>query len=398
MTLPFRHASRRISELWRKFLLVLCIQVPLALVLIGLYSQVHEDGVVDADGLNVGKDYPVYYLAASMAWRGEAVSAYDREVLTSRSEEVLGFVSDDLPWLYPPTFFFILAPFAVLPLAWSLLAWTALNAGAVAAWAIGFSKKGWFALAALAFPASLLSLFAGQNGGVTAGLLGGGMLLLDRRPVIAGVLIGFAGFKPQLGLLLPFALLGGRCWLTFVAASATYILVAAGSALIFGLDSWWGHVAAMTQAKGMVEDSSMPISKMVTVLSMLRQFGVSHDIAMGVQYVLILAAIAFVALVWRRHENPALRISVLVIAMFLAAPYAYFYDLTILALPLLLWARDAYEKGWRPGEPLLLALFWMAPYMMWALAVFGDWHFWPVLLLALLAVLWNRFSVRAGEI
>ena len=44
------------------------------------------------------------------------------------------------------------------------------------------------------------------------GLFGGGLSLLERRPLLAGGLLGLMIYKPQLGLLIPVALLAGRHW------------------------------------------------------------------------------------------------------------------------------------------------------------------------------------------
>ena len=69
-------------------------------------------------------------------------------------------------------------------------------------------------------------------------LLGGGLSLLERRPYLAGFLFGMMIYKPQLALLLPVALLGGRQWRAFAAASVTAGVLLAASALWFGTDVW----------------------------------------------------------------------------------------------------------------------------------------------------------------
>jgi hypothetical protein len=47
-------------------------------------------------------------------------------------------------------------------------------------------------LLSLALPAIFVNAVAGQNGTLTVALLGGGLLLLDRRPAVAGILFGRA--------------------------------------------------------------------------------------------------------------------------------------------------------------------------------------------------------------
>src|SRR5258707_10279692 len=67
-------------------------------------------------------------------------------------------------------------------------------------------------LLALAAPAVFINAVGGQNGTWTAALFGGGLGLLERRPLLAGGLLGLLIYKPQLGLLIPVALLAGRHW------------------------------------------------------------------------------------------------------------------------------------------------------------------------------------------
>jgi alpha-1,2-mannosyltransferase len=83
---------------------------------------------------------------------------------------------------------------------------------------------------AAAFPAVFVNIGHGQNGFLTAALLGGALQLLDRRPWLAGMLIGLLTYKPQFGVLIPIALLAGGRWRSIGAAVAT---VAALLALSF---------------------------------------------------------------------------------------------------------------------------------------------------------------------
>jgi hypothetical protein len=57
-----------------------------------------------------------------------------------------------------------------------------------------------------------MNAVGGQNSTWTAALFGGGLSLLERRPLLAGRLLGLLIYKPQLGLLIQVALLAGRHW------------------------------------------------------------------------------------------------------------------------------------------------------------------------------------------
>ncbi len=60
-------------------------------------------------------------------------------------------------------------------------------------------------LLALAFPAVFINLGQAHNGFLTAALIGAALVLLERRPIVSGILIGLL-YKPQFGLLIPLAL------------------------------------------------------------------------------------------------------------------------------------------------------------------------------------------------
>ena len=74
-------------------------------------------------------------------------------------------------------------------------------------------ERGWAMLIPiLAFPPVLWTIGVGQNGFLTAGLLGAATLVVDRRPVAAGLLFGALCCKPHFALLVPVALAAGGRW------------------------------------------------------------------------------------------------------------------------------------------------------------------------------------------
>ena len=67
----------------------------------------------------------------------------------------------------------------------------------------------------------LVCLGHGQTGFLTAALLTGGVLCLERREALAGILFGLLAYKPQFGLLIPLVLVAGGYWRAIAAAGAT---------------------------------------------------------------------------------------------------------------------------------------------------------------------------------
>jgi len=143
-------------------------------------------------------------------------------------------------WHYPPTFLLAVLPLGLLAYPAALGVFTLAGAGLWAALVrrVAADRRAW--IVAAAAPAGLINLLDGQNGFLTAALAGFALLLLARRPVLAGVLIGLLAIKPHLAVLFPLALLADRQWRAIAAAAITAALFAATSIAVFG----WGTLFA----------------------------------------------------------------------------------------------------------------------------------------------------------
>ena len=72
---------------------------------------------------------------------------------------------------------------------------------------------------AAAFPVVLNNALVGQNGFLTAALIGGTLYLMPVRPVLAGICLGLLSYKPQYGLLFPLVLIAASQWTVFFTAA-----------------------------------------------------------------------------------------------------------------------------------------------------------------------------------
>ena len=66
----------------------------------------------------------------------------------------------------------------------------------------------------------LINIGHGQNGFLTAALLGGALVVLDRRPLVAGILLGLLAYKPQYGVCSRIVLAVSGRWRSFAAAAS----------------------------------------------------------------------------------------------------------------------------------------------------------------------------------
>src|SRR5262249_41169403 len=129
-------------------------------------------------------------------------------------------------------------------------------------------------LLAAATPAAFINTIAGQNGTWTAALFGGGLGLLNRRPTIAGGVLGLLVFQAQLGVLIPVALVAGRHWRALAAAAVTAGAVLAVSVLWFGTDIWINYFRLVELLRRLIlEDGTGVWYRFVSVFVAVRRLG-----------------------------------------------------------------------------------------------------------------------------
>src|SRR4030088_2803806 len=141
-------------------------------------------------------------------------------------------------WPNPPTALVVMAPFGLLAYFPALIAWFAI--GILAFYLAGRRELSDARILAviLVSPAALLCLISGQSSLLTTAALLVIFASLDKRPVIAGVLIGLLTVKPQLGVLFPFALIASGRWRVFLSAAATTLALIAISLVLGGRGGW----------------------------------------------------------------------------------------------------------------------------------------------------------------
>ena len=363
------------------------------LELVGAYALVSLYVFLERlDGGNPGADFVIFYAASLLTMAGEAAALFDWPTFRAAQATVIQGPINYLPWLYPPPLLLITAPLANLPYLPAFAVWVLGQLVLLAVAVRGMGRDGATLaaiLAALVFPATINNLLAGQNGALSAALLAGGLLALNRHPYFAGVMFGCLIYKPQLALMLPVALLAVGAWRTIAAGLASAVASSLLSLAAFGAAPWSAFFANTATSTGILEHAAAHWSKMATVFAALRLLGVEISVACGAQAAAAALAGMAVIYIWRRNAGPHLRGSALLLATFLATPYAFFYDLVVLIFAIL-WLGQG-EVG-RYGRPVL-ALLWLAPVALWVLAHYGQVSLWPVLLGGCLAwICW-----RAGR-
>ena len=360
-----------------------------------------SDGLIDRNSKPIGTDFSNVYAAGTLIWQGRPAEAY--EPARQHAAEKAVFGGREVPfygWHYPPFFFLIAFLVASVPYAWGLSIWLVASLAAYLAAMRAILPRPETLLVALAFPAVFVNIGHGQNGFLTAALLGGALHLLDRRPWLAGVLIGLLAYKPQFGVLIPVALLAGGRWNTIGAAAATVATLAAISFATLGSSVWHAFADSMTFTQTVVlEQGDTGWEKIQSVFSAARMWGAGVHSAYAIQIALALMLAASLAWLWQSNAVFELKASALATASLLATPYVLDYDLVVLAVAIVFFVRHGMNRGFHDYEISLLAAAWFMPLLSRAIAgVTGI----PLGLLVLLALyvftLQRAVRDRAGSV
>ena len=313
-------------------------------------------------------DFAAFWTAGRLAAAGHAAAAYD---VAGLNRLLAGIGGGPAPpylrtFFYPPPIFLVVAPLALLPFATAAALWLATTLFAYLAAIAAIVERRAGLLAGLAAPVVLFNFSTGQNGLLTAGLIGGALLLLDARPVWSGVLIGLLVYKPHFGLLLPVFLAATGRWRVFAAATATIAVLAVLAGLIFG----WGCFAGFAQALPSAVDGYLRHDRLTRVVAwgdlesvygLVRAAGAGSAAAALAHTAVALAGVAGVLFLAMGEARRELQLAALAVAMMLLTPYSELNDVAILMVPLAFLVRDGLARGWRAWEQAALATVFLLP-------------------------------------
>src|SRR5262249_43431105 len=157
--------------------------------------------------------------------------------------------------------------------------------------------------------------------------------------------LGILTYKPQFGVLFPFALAAGGYWRTFATAAATAVFIAATSWLAFGNATWvaFFHSVPVTVDAVFVRGLE-GWWKLHSLYGFGRWLGIDAGTAASLQIALTAMLAGAVIVLWRSAAPFALKAAALVAATLLATPYVYIYDFPILAVAItFLWRQLAFD-------------------------------------------------------
>ncbi len=344
------------------------IAVAAAIYLFDLWQQT-RDHLTNGALRPFGDDFINYWSGAYLAWHGHAAEIYDPVAFHLFQESVAGAPIQGYHYSYPPVLLLLTAPLAFVPYVPGLALW--LAGGWYAFYrAVRLALPGRGALLlALSAPAVFTTAVGGQTGTWPAALFGFGLGLIEKRPALAGGLLGLLIYKPQFGLLVPVALLAGRHWRAFLFAGISAGALLAISVIWLGPALWTDYLRNLAVLRQIVlEDGTGVWHRFVSVFVAARRLGAPIDAAYAIQALTGALALIAVALVWWRKDAPlGVKNAVLLSGTCLATPYLQDYDLVFGAL-IVIWLWREPAAGFERTLPVAAALLLILPLLAAATA------------------------------
>jgi arabinofuranan 3-O-arabinosyltransferase len=308
--------------------------------------------VYDPNGLGIPTDFINVWAAGRLVLDGLPAQAYDWDIqkqveVAKLGQDFVGYFA----WHYPPPFLFVASLLAQLPYQTAFIGWAGVSflLFLVAMRAIVGRAFGY--LLALAIPMAFINALVGQNGFLTAALIGGALYLIPVRPVLAGICLGLLTYKPQYGLLFPIVLIAAGHWRVFISAGVTAVVLATASWLAFGIESWLAFFHWIPKfSQTFLTEGKAPWWKLQSIFSMVRYFGGSEPLGWAFQWVLTASVAVVLALIWRSRVPYTLKAAALAAGALLTTPYLFMYDMMVLAIPVAFLIRIGLKSGFRGYE------------------------------------------------
>ena len=355
------------------------------------YAMTHGDWRSSV-GTLIGRDFVNVFTAGHLAADRSLSIVYD--VAAYQNYQLALFDGRVLRhnYSYTPVSFLYAWFFALTPYVLSYILWIGLTGAAFVIAARPYLRDaglpGWLAVMT---PAALLNVWAGHYGFLFGALWLGAWAQLDRRPRLAGVLVGLLIVKPHLAILMPLLLAARGAWRAFFYAGLTVAVLIAISGLTFGWQLWADYVtdtlflqAAMVERTGDVFLRIMP-----TAYPAFRLAGLAPPAAWLLQAVCAVCAMG--ALLRWMPQDPRRAGLAAATATFLVLPYAFNYDMTIVGIAAVILLHRAPEDA--PVQRLTAALVLILPAVVFFTNAMGLPIAPPLLLLLLGGLLGRRWHV-----
>ena len=326
-------------------------------------------GNTDLAGHLVGTDFVAFYTAGKIILMGRSAELYNLELAHSIQQNLYGGFSFNFnPYLNPPHYALLMAPFALIPYPWAPLIWIGL--GLACLWLsvklLGAEHpKRTFFLALTWLPVFYAASF-GQNAFLSLFIFSLTYFLWKRdRSFLAGLSFSLLFYKPQ------FLIGVGLLWM-FEWRKSWKALVGLGIGCLAQviLNLWLlpgATMAYLTYAlkinANLMSVEGFPMWNAFSVQAFwLALFPGLIGLAQAVYLLCVLVFFYFFLSFWKKNSRTSpVMFSASVIWLVLTIPYIMIYDWTLLLVPaVLLWEN---ERFLRPQWQATYALMWVVTFL-----------------------------------
>jgi hypothetical protein len=314
--------------------------------------------IYDPGGMVIPTDFVNVWAAGKLVLEGHAALAYDWDVqkqveLALIKQSFSGYIA----WHYPPPFLFVAMLLAQLPYSAAFAIWVSVSLLPYLAAMRAIVGRAYGLMLAAAFPIVVCNGMVGQNGFVTAALIGGTLYLLPRRPALSGICLGLLTYKPQYGFLFPIVLIASAEWTVFFSAMITAVVLVFASWLAFGIGSWEAFFHWLpTFSKAFLSEGKATWWRLQSLYALVRHLGGTEQLAWMLQWTMTAAVAATLVTVWRSNVRYSLKAAALATGTLLTTPYLFMYDMMVLAIPIAWLTRLWLSHGFRSYERPALAV------------------------------------------
>ena len=284
-----------------------------------------------------------FYLAAARIGIGRGwPSIYDLSIQQAELDAMGSriHIAELARYISPPPVAWIAVPFTSLPYDLGYWIWSGLLVGALVwAWYLAAPGAGRERIvhlaAALGWLPVIYGLQLGQPGlFVALGVAGAYALLRSGHKFQAGLALGVLALKPQLGFLIPLALLVSGRYRALGGAAIALGALAAASALAVGTEGIAAYQDRLNFAAG------VPVNRELTLAPFIGDLTVTRIIQVAI-------AVWALALVYRFRRRAGEWIFVpAIVGGLLASPYLHLDDLVMLGLAAWLYLRTESKPPW----------------------------------------------------
>jgi len=307
-------------------------------------------------------DFDAFHIVAQRVWLGDSDQAYQFAKFLNMQREASGGVDSFMPWTYPPQFNLLLAPFALMPTGVAYLLFTAATLTFYLLILRSIAASYFALILIILFPAMAITMACGQNGFLTAGLIGLVCLLIEKRQIPAGLALGLMVIKPHLAIAFGIYSILKRRWTVVMTAGAFVLTSSLICTAIFGLQIWTGLHQSISDSTIFLERGYYPLYRMISFYAALRTAGLPAWACFLGQGVVAVSALGVIAMALYRGFSTRSCLGLTAIVSISISPYAYDYDFLIFGIGLALLLPEL-KKFAREGER---AVIYTAPMIIGA--------------------------------